>query len=117
LAGESPLSDEAIHALRELESVEILTTVEQVKKEVDNFKPSTLPTIIMHSGYNCGPCNAWLSLDMPRWIQSGWRVEIVKELDTARSWPWYEITDRDGSQFEVIGPLTNDNFHAAKRGN
>lgn len=75
-----------------------------------------IPTIVMHSGYDCGPCNAWISREMPRWIQSGWAVEMVKELDTARSWPWYEITDRDGSKFEVNGPLNNDNFQAAKAG-
>lgn len=84
-------------------------------EKLSDAKP-TAPTILMHSGYDCGPCNAWISREMPRWIQSGWRVEVVKELDTARSWPWYEITDRDGSQFEVIGPLSNDNFQAAKRG-
>jgi outer membrane murein-binding lipoprotein Lpp len=75
-----------------------------------------VPTIVMHSGYDCGPCNAWLSNEMQRWTQSGWRVNVVKELDSIRSWPWYEITDRDGSRFEVTGPLTNDNFNAAKRG-
>lgn len=75
-----------------------------------------IPTIIMHSGHSCGPCNAWIARDMPRWKQSGWKVEVVKELDTGRSWPWYEITDRDGSQFEVNGPLNRDNFNAAKLG-
>jgi hypothetical protein len=53
---------------------------------------------------------------MPRWIQSGWRVEVIKELETGRSWPWFEITDRDGKQFEVNGPLTNNNFNAARAG-
>ena len=76
----------------------------------------TIPTIIMHSGHSCGPCNAWISRDMPRWKQTGWTVEVVKELDSNRAWPWYEITDRDGSQFQVDGPLTKDNFNAAKLG-
>ena len=82
-----------------------------------DVKPSSIvPTIIMHSGYDCGPCNAWLSSEMPKWIQSGWRVEVLKELDTGSSWPWYEITDRDGLRFEVNGPLNNNNFNAAKAG-
>jgi outer membrane murein-binding lipoprotein Lpp len=83
---------------------------------VDTKPHPTLPTIVMHSGYDCGPCNAWLSSEMPKWIQSGWRVEVLKELDTVRSWPWYEITDRDGARFEVTGPLNNNNFQAAKAG-
>ena len=79
-------------------------------------RTSRVPTIIMHSGYSCGPCNAWISNDMPRWLQSGWKVEVIKELDSVRAWPWYEITDRDGKQFEVNGPLTNNNFNAARAG-
>ena len=82
----------------------------------ENPTKSSVPTIIMHSGYSCGPCNAWLSNDMPRWLQSGWKVEVIKELDSVRAWPWYEITDRDGKQFEVNGPLTNNNFNAARAG-
>lgn len=79
-------------------------------------RTSSVPKIIMHSGYDCGPCNAWIARDMPKWIQSGWTVEVVKELDTGRSWPWYEITDKDGKKFEVNGPLNRDNFNAAKLG-
>ena len=79
-------------------------------------RTSSVPTIIMHSGYSCGPCNAWLSNEMPRWLQSGWKIEVVKEIDSVRAWPWYEITDRDGKQFEVNGPLTNNNFNAARAG-
>jgi len=74
----------------------------------------TIPTIIMHSGYSCGPCNAWISTRMPAYIRQGWRVEVVKELDSARAWPWYEITDADGTEFEVDGPLDNAKFQAAK---
>lgn len=79
-------------------------------------RTSSVPLIIMHSGHSCGPCNAWISNDMPRWLQSGWKVEVVKELDTVRAWPWYEITDRDGKQFQVDGPLNNSNFNAARAG-
>ena len=77
--------------------------------------PSVIePTIVMHSGYSCGPCNAWISNWMPRWKQAGWRVDVVKEIESQRAWPWYEITDRDGSRFEVDGPLTNDSFQRFK---
>jgi outer membrane murein-binding lipoprotein Lpp len=79
-------------------------------------RTSSVPTIIMHSGYNCGPCNAWIANRMPLYIQSGWRVEVVKETDTNRAWPWYQITDADGVQFQVDGPLDNAKFQAAKRG-
>jgi hypothetical protein len=76
----------------------------------------TVPTIIMHSGYNCGPCTAWITNRMPLYIQQGWNVEVVKELDSRRAWPWYEITDGDGVQFQVDGPLDNSKFEAAKAG-
>jgi len=81
-----------------------------------NSTTPTVPTIVMHSGYSCGPCNAWISTRMPAYIRQGWRVEVVKELDSARAWPWYEITDADGTQFQVDGPLDNAKFQAAKAG-
>jgi hypothetical protein len=106
LEGElKPMTPEEIEAFNDLQNVEIKSL------------PSVIvPTIVMHSGYDCGPCNAWISNEMQRWTQSGWRVNVVKEIESQRSWPWYEITDRDGSRFEVIGPLTNDTFHSARRG-
>ena len=103
-----PMTPDEIEAFNDLQNVEV--------KTVPKLSASTVPTIVMHSGYDCGPCNAWILRDMPRWIQSGWAVEVVKEIDSGVSWPWYEIRDRDGSQFEVNGPLTNDNFQAAKAG-
>ena len=75
-----------------------------------------IPTIVMHSGESCGPCRAWIANRMPLYIQSGWKVQVLKETSTNRPWPWYEITDADGSQFQVDGPLNNENFQAAKRG-
>jgi outer membrane murein-binding lipoprotein Lpp len=72
------------------------------------------PTILMHSGYNCGPCSAWIATRMPAYKQQGWRVQVVKETDTNRPWPWYEVTDADGVQFQVDGPLDNAKFKAAK---
>lgn len=75
-----------------------------------------IPTIVMHSGETCGPCRSWIANRMPMYIQSGWKVEVLKETTTNRPWPWYEITDADGSQFQVDGPLNNEKFQAAKRG-
>ena len=103
---------------REIGLVNEASPVKEIETGVNSLseRTSSVPTIIMHSGYSCGPCNAWISNEMPRWIQSGWRVEVIKELETGRSWPWFEITDRDGKRFEVNGPLTNNNFNAARAG-
>jgi len=111
-------SSEATKSVNSLHDLALSTVKDIPKQEVKSLseRTSSVPTILMHSGYSCGPCNAWLSNDMPRWLQSGWKVEVVKEFDTVRSWPWYEITDRDGKQFEVNGPLNNNNFNAARAG-
>ena len=84
-------------------------------QKLNDAKPTT-PTIIMHSGYSCGPCNAWIASRMPQYTKAGWTVKVIKETNTNRPWPWYEITDADGSQFQVDGPLNNEKFQAAKRG-
>ena len=94
-------------------SVEIIEHPQAETIEV--FAPPITPTIIMHSGYSCGPCNAWIATEQSKWELVGWKVEVVKELDSTRGWPWYEITDRDGKPFQVDGWLTYDSFHAAKR--
>ena len=73
-----------------------------------------IPTIVMHSGETCGPCRAWIANRMPLYIKSGWKVQVLKETNTNRPWPWYEITDADGVQFQVDGPLNNEKFQAAK---
>ena len=92
------------------------TIIEHPKQEPTVFEPpKQQPTIIMHSGYSCGPCNAWISTEQSKWEMVGWNVEIVKEVSSTRGWPWYEITDRNGKRFEVDGPLTNDNFQSCKR--
>lgn len=77
------------------------------------------PRIVMHSadeekGFVCGPCRAWLKTEKAKWEKVGWSIEVVKEVETKRGWPWYEITDRDGD-FQVDGPLTTDKFLAAKK--
>lgn len=73
------------------------------------------PTIIMHSGADCGPCNDWKAKEMQKWVKAGWDVQVVVEVDSKRSWPWFEITDSEG-RFEVDGPLTNEKFLEAKKG-
>ena len=78
------------------------------------IKKPTQPRIIMHSSDTCGPCRAWITTEKAKWEQVGWDVEVRKEIETNRRWPWYEITDRDG-RFEVDGPLTTDKFIAAKK--
>lgn len=88
--------------------------IESQTAEVQVVPSVVEPTIVMHSGYSCGPCNSWISNLMPRWKQAGWRVDVVKEMESKRAWPWYEITDRDGVRFEVDGPLTNENFQLFK---
>jgi len=72
------------------------------------------PIIVMHSSETCGPCQAWIATERAKWEQVGWQVEVIKETETTRGWPWYEITDRDGT-FEVLGPLTTDKFITAKK--
>ena len=74
------------------------------------------PVIVMHSSDSCGPCRAWIANDKSNWEKAGWDVQVIKELDTKRGWPWYAITDRDGKSFEVDGPLTAAKFMAAKGG-
>ena len=77
------------------------------------------PRIVMHSadeekGVVCGPCRAWIKTEKAKWEKVGWDVQVVKEIETKRGWPWFEIYDRDGGKFEVDGPLTIDKFFASK---
>lgn len=86
-------------------------------KSEPKVESKPVPTIVMHSGYSCGPCNAWIANDKAKWEGAGWIVDVRKELESTRGWPWYEITDRDGKRFEVDGPLTREKFNEAKKGN
>jgi hypothetical protein len=98
----------AITDLRELFS----KLSSDAKPSLHNYKP----TIIMHSGASCGPCNDWKAKQMPVWLQAGWDVQVISELESDRMWPWFEVQDSDGTRFEVNGALTAESFRAAKGG-
>jgi outer membrane murein-binding lipoprotein Lpp len=87
----------------------------RTNEPIKTFEPPRQPRIVMHSGYSCGPCNAWLATEKSKWEQSGWTIEVIKEVESTRGWPWFEIFDRDGKCFQVDGPLTNDKFQSTKR--
>jgi len=105
----------AIKALAERFSKQSFEVVEHKTEPIKTFEPPKQALIVMHSADSCGPCRAWIATEKDKWEQVGWSVQVVKEIDSERGWPWYEITDRDGKRFEVDGPLTNDKFSAAKR--
>ena len=118
------VADESEKAIRDVRSV-IASVVLRFSQEmqakqvvadiVKQSEPVTIkPTIIMHSGPNCGPCITWKSNSMPSWLKAGWAVEVIDETETKRGWPWFEITDGKGRTFEVDGALTNDKFLAAQ---
>lgn len=73
------------------------------------------PTIVMHSGPNCGPCIAWKANSKSTWDRAGWSIDVIEETETKRSWPWFEITDFDGLRFEVSGPLTVDAYYREQK--
>jgi len=98
-----------------LESKPVIVEHAETTKEPKTFEPPTQPRIVMHSGYSCGSCNAWIATEKGKWEKAGWLLEIVKEVESDRAWPWFEIYERDGNKLEVEGPLTNDNFYAAKQ--
>lgn len=73
------------------------------------------PKIVMHSGSNCKPCIEWITNAMPSWKSQGWEVEVLKETETTRSWPWFEVYLANGKRFEVDGPLTLASYEKALR--
>ena len=99
-------------AIQDLRDVFQRFKAEQSPKQVD-LLPSK-PTIVMHSGASCGPCNDWKAKQMPVWTKAGWDVQVITEIDSNRMWPWFEVQDSDGTRFEVNGALTVDSFRAAK---
>ena len=86
---------------------------EPTKEVVKEPTPKVTSKIVMHSGYSCGPCNAWIAQSLPVWKSKGWDIEVLKEIDSTRSWPWYEVYLSNGKRFEVDGPLTMDSYDKA----
>ncbi len=87
----------------------------KAEKQPQQSAPQVKPTIIMHSGASCGPCNLWKSKEQSKWERVGWTVDVLTEIESKRMWPWFEVYDSDGSRFEVDGPLTKDSFEKAKQ--
>jgi hypothetical protein len=79
----------------------------------DNAEAPAAPVIYFFHSTDCGPCRQWERRDLAAWERVGWRVERVIEL-TLRPVPWFRVYDTDGVTFDVVGPLTGDNFRAAK---
>ncbi len=85
------------------------------KPSLDQYKPTINPRIVMHSGEGCAPCQKWKKDAKQVWEDIGWQVDVVEETQSTRLWPWFEVYDSDGSQFEVDGALTRDSFEKAKQ--
>ena len=122
LADELKAATKTIHAAikslterfaRQVESKPV-EVVEQKAEPIKTIEPPVQPRIIMHSSDTCGPCRAWIKTEKAKWEQVGWTVEVIKETETNLGWPWYRIIDNDGT-FDVRGPLTIENFSAAKK--
>jgi outer membrane murein-binding lipoprotein Lpp len=105
----------AIKSLTERFAKQSIEVIEHKAEPIKTLEPPKQALIVMHSSDSCGPCRAWISTEKAKWEQVGWDVQVIKEIETIRGWPWYEITDRDGKRFEVDGFLTNDKFHATKK--
>lgn len=92
-----------------IESAQLALASSQPKAAANIAKPR----IVMHSGDGCGPCRDWIAKSMPSWEQQGWDVEVVKEIDSSRGWPWFEVYLANGKRFEVDGPLTLETYDKA----
>jgi hypothetical protein len=95
----------------------VVSEVEKLRERVEQKSveapKKTTPKIVMHSGYSCGPCNDWIAKSLPNWKAKGWEVEVRKEIESTRSWPWFEVYLSDGKRFEVDGPLTIESYEKA----
>jgi outer membrane murein-binding lipoprotein Lpp len=106
----------AIKSLAERFAKQSFEVVDHKTSEpIKTLEPPSKAVIVMHSADSCGPCKAWIRDELAKWKSVGWDVQVVKEIETKRGWPWYEITDRDGKRFEVDGALTTEKFQIAKR--
>jgi hypothetical protein len=70
----------------------------------------------MHSGTGCKPCNEWIANSMPSWKAQGWQIEVLKETESTRRWPWFEVYLSNGKRFEVDGPLTLEAYERSLAG-
>lgn len=95
---------------------EIEKPVEQPKEIIQDALKKASSKIVMHSGDNCTPCNRWIANSLPVWQSKGWEIEILKETETTRSWPWFEVYLPSGKRFEVDGPLTMESYERALKG-
>jgi len=95
---------------------EIEKPVEQPKETIQEAPKKASAKIVMHSGENCAPCNTWIINLLPVWQSKGWEIEVVKESQSTRSWPWFEVYLPSGKRFEVDGPLTMESYERALPG-
>lgn len=118
LAATTKTVHQAIKALAERFQKQSFEVVEHKASDpIKTLEPPKQALIVMHSSDSCGPCRAWIATEKAKWEQVGWTVQVIKEVETKRGWPWYEITDRDGKRFEVDGALTTEKFLASKKAN
>ena len=116
-------SSESDQAFRSMVSSEFGKLRQEIEKPVEQPKPTIQEApkkasskIVMHSGNNCAPCNAWILNSLPVWQSKGWEIEVLKESQTTRSCPWFEVYLPSGKRFEVDGPLTMESYERALKG-
>lgn len=63
------------------------------------------PRVKMHAGKNCLPCEQWKQQQKPLWEAMGWKVEVIEETTTKKSWPWFEVCEGEKC-YEFAGPVT-----------
>lgn len=95
---------------------EIEKPVEQPKQTIQEAPKKASSKIVMHSGENCTPCKIWIANSLPAWKSKGWEIEVLKESQSTRLWPWFEVYLPSGKRFEVDGPLTMESYERALKG-
>lgn len=106
-------SKDDVQAVKQAMPESVKTEPTELKAE-PKVEPKQAPIILMHSGYSCGPCNAWIATEKTKWEGAGWVVNVVKETESTRGWPWYEITNSSGAKCEIDGPLTRQKYDSAQ---
>ena len=67
--------------------------------------PILVNKIIVHTSKRCGPCQAWLKNEYPKFVAAGWIVEFVDHLFIDRNLPHYVITRGTIPTYEHTGYL------------